>query len=148
MEESVRPCGTSLTHSTTGGEWPSYQLEEFLGAPLFHRRPFELTPPGMTFMDLSNPSLKTSNQWVTNCAGARPVYPHRRLRDRSPRPSAGGFKETGKNFPKLRLTLREGYHPQLVKFLQNQDLDIAITLLTGKPPAGISSLELFKLPLV
>jgi len=66
------------------------------------------------------------------------------LRDHLPRV----LNRLHKHFPKLKVTLREGYHPQLLQWLQNQDLDLALTLLGGKPPAGISALELFKLPLV
>jgi DNA-binding transcriptional LysR family regulator len=53
-----------------------------------------------------------------------------------------------KKFPKLKITLREGYQPQLESWLAKQELDMALTLLDGKPPAGASSLPLFELPLV
>jgi DNA-binding transcriptional LysR family regulator len=53
-----------------------------------------------------------------------------------------------KKFPKLKVTLREAYQPQLESWLQKQELDLAITLLDGKPPAGTSAMALFKLPLV
>ena len=53
-----------------------------------------------------------------------------------------------KKFPNLKLTLREGHQPQLESWLQKQELDLAVTLLQGKPPAGINSLPLLKLPLV
>ena len=53
-----------------------------------------------------------------------------------------------KKFPKLKVMLREGYQPQLENWLQKQELDLAITLLDGKPRTGTSALALFKLPLV
>src|SRR5436305_387763 len=53
-----------------------------------------------------------------------------------------------KKFPKLKVTLREGYQPQLESWLQKQELDVAITLLDGKPAPGTNAVALFKLPLV
>jgi len=53
-----------------------------------------------------------------------------------------------KKFPNLKLTLREGHQPQLENWIQKQELDLAVTLLEGKPPAGVNSLPLLKLPLV
>jgi DNA-binding transcriptional LysR family regulator len=60
----------------------------------------------------------------------------------------GVLKVVQKNFPKLKVTLREGYQPQLESWLQRQELDLAVTLLDGKPPSGTHALPLFKLPLI
>jgi DNA-binding transcriptional LysR family regulator len=53
-----------------------------------------------------------------------------------------------KQFPKLKVTLRDGYQPQLESWLQRQELDLAITLLDGKLSGGIGALPLLPLPLV
>ena len=53
-----------------------------------------------------------------------------------------------KSFPKLKVTLRMGYQPQLESWLQKQEIDLAITLIEGKPPPGTGALALFKMPLV
>jgi DNA-binding transcriptional LysR family regulator len=53
-----------------------------------------------------------------------------------------------KKFPKLRVTLRDGYQPQLEGWLQKREIDLAVTLLEGKPPPGTHSCPLLKLPLV
>ena len=44
--------------------------------------------------------------------------------------------------------MREGHQPQLESWLQRQELDLAVTLLEGKPPPGINTLPLLRLPLV
>src|SRR5262249_19067444 len=53
-----------------------------------------------------------------------------------------------KRFPKLRVTLREGYKAQLESWLVKNEIDFAVTLLDGKPPSGTQALPLLKLPLV
>jgi DNA-binding transcriptional LysR family regulator len=125
------------------------QLEEFLGAPLFRRRPFELTPTGQELYAFIKPffenlqamgdKLRGGAAQTIRIGGSEIV-----LRDHLP----GVLNRLHKQFPKLKVTLREGYHPQLLHLLQSQDLDLAITLLGGKPPAGINGMQLFKLPLV
>src|SRR6185436_301681 len=53
-----------------------------------------------------------------------------------------------KKFPGLRVTLRAGYQPELEAWLQKKELDLAITLLDEKPPAGVQTRPLLNLPLV
>jgi DNA-binding transcriptional LysR family regulator len=57
------------------------------------------------------------------------------------------LRELRHSFPKLTVSLREGYHPQVISWLQQQDIDLSIGLLGGTPPPGIQSLPLFELPL-
>jgi len=44
--------------------------------------------------------------------------------------------------------MREGYQPDLEAMLQRNEIDVAITILEKKPPAGLRSATLLKLPLV
>jgi len=48
----------------------------------------------------------------------------------------------------LKVTLREGYLPEVVAWLQQREIDISLGLIGNKPPAGVNALPLFKLPLV
>ena len=125
------------------------QLEEFLGVTLFQRRPFALTPPGeelyefiKPFFDRIQPMADKLRGGVAQTIriGASEIV----LRDHVP----ALLQTVRKKFPKLKLALREGYQPQLESWLQRQELDLAITLLDGKPPSGVSARPLFPLPLV
>ena len=53
-----------------------------------------------------------------------------------------------RKFPRLKLTLREGYQADLELLVQHHGLDLAITILDHKGPPGASTLPLFPLPLV
>ena len=56
--------------------------------------------------------------------------------------------ELRKQFPKLRVTLREGYVPEVLAWLQQQEIDVSLGLIDSKPPPGVSSMAMFKMPLV
>src|ERR1017187_9451796 len=58
------------------------------------------------------------------------------------------IQTTRKQYPKLKLTMREGYHPEVLKWLEQREIDVSLGLLGGKPPNGIHALALFNLPLV
>jgi DNA-binding transcriptional LysR family regulator len=125
------------------------QLEESLGITLFHRRPFALTTAGQELYDFIRPFFDNLNPTAEKIRGG--VSQHIRigaseivLRDYLP----AVVQEVRKKFPKLRLTLREGYHPQLQSWLQKQELDLIVTLLEGKFAPGTCGCSLLKLPLV
>ncbi|MDE3068790.1 MAG: LysR family transcriptional regulator [Verrucomicrobiota bacterium] len=125
------------------------QLEEFLGATLFHRRPFALTAAGRELYDYIRPFFDNLEAVSEKIRGG--VSQHLRvaasetvLREHLP----GMLQELRQTFPKLKVTLREGYHPEVVTWLQQREIDVSLGLMGGKPPAGIKALPLFKLPLV
>jgi len=125
------------------------QLEEFLGAALFHRRPFALTPAGRELYDFIKPFFDNLDAVAEKIHGG--VSQHLRiaasetvLREYLP----AIFQELRKQFPKLKVTLREGYHPEVVTWLQQQEIDVSVGLIGNKPPPNINALPLFKLPLV
>ncbi len=125
------------------------QLEEFLGAALFHRRPFALTPAGRELYDFIKPFFDDLDSVAEKLRGG--VSQHLRIAAsetvlREYLPSI--LQELRRKFPKLKVTLREGYHPEVVAWLQQQDIDVSLGLIGPKPPPGIQSLALFKLPLV
>jgi DNA-binding transcriptional LysR family regulator len=125
------------------------QLEEFLGTTLFHRRPFALTPSGRELYDYVRPFFDNLEAVAGKIRGG--VSQHLRiaasetvLREYLP----AMLQELRKPYPKLKVTLREGYHPEIVTWLQQREIDVSLGLIGSKPPPGVNSLPLFKLPLV
>ena len=147
ISEAVRNIPYGIQQPAMSGQ--VIQLEEFLGITLFQRRPFALTAPGAKLYDFIKPFFDNLAPMAEKLRGG--ISQHIRigaseivLRDHLP----PVLQTVRKKFPKLKVTLREGYQPQLESWLQKQELDLAITLLDGKPPAGTNALALFKLPLV
>ena len=125
------------------------QLEEFLGVTLFQRRPFALTPSGEKLFQFVQPFFgnleKITNELQGGQArhiriGASTIV----LRDHVPRLLQG----VRKNFPGLKVTLREGFPAHLQSLLEQDEIDLAITLIEKKVEAGFNSLVLLELPLV
>lgn len=147
ISEAVRNMPYGIQQPAISGQ--VIQLEEFLGVTLFHRRPFSLTPPGKELYDFIKPFFDNLTPMAEKLQGG--ISQHLRiaagetfLRDHLP----PLLQELGGQFPKLKVTLREGYHPEVLTWLQRQEIDLSIGLLGGKPPAGINAIPMFKLPLV
>ena len=125
------------------------QLEDTLGLALFQRRPFSLTPEGQKLYKFIQPFFENLDAVAEELRGG--PGPQIRigasqivLRDHVPL----AMQEVRKKFPKIRLTLREAYQPQLESWLERQEIDLALTVLETKPRPGIHALSLVKLPLV
>jgi DNA-binding transcriptional LysR family regulator len=125
------------------------QLEEFLGTTLFQRRPFELTPAGEKlyhfiepfFANLGNIADELQGGQLRQLRiGASTVV----LRDHVP----SLLKGVQKKFPGMRVSLREGYAARLGELLARDEVDVVITLVDEKPPAGFQSEVLLALPMV
>ena len=147
ISEAVRNMPYGIQQPAISGQ--VIQLEEFLGVTLFQRRPFALTPAGEDLYRFIQPFFDNLQPMADKLRGG--ISQHIRigasevvLRDHLP----AVLQAMQKKFPKLKVTLREGYQPQLESWLQKAELDLAITLLDGKPPAGLNALPLFDLPLV
>jgi DNA-binding transcriptional LysR family regulator len=147
ISEAVRNIPYGIQQPAVSGQ--VIQLEEFLGVTLFQRRPFALSPQGEELYQFIKPFFDHLQPMADKLRGG--VSQHIRigaseivLRDHLP----PVLQAVRKKFPKLKVTLREGYQPQLESWLLKQELDLAITLLDGKPPAGTRAQPLFKLPLV
>ena len=147
ISEAVRNMPYGIQQPAISGQ--IIQLEEFLGITLFHRRPFALTPPGEELFAFIEPFFGNVEMMGNKLRGG--VSQHIRigasevvLRDYLP----SVLQSLRAKFPKLKLTLREGYQPQLENWLTKRELDFAITLLDGKPPQGVTALTLLKLPLI
>jgi len=129
--------------------WQIAQLEEFLGQTLFQRRPFSLTPPGEKLYRFIEPFFSgiapTTAQLQVGAApqiriGASDIVLREHLPD--------VLQLVRRKFPQLKLSLRGGYQPDLEVLLEQQEIDLAVTLIEKKPPAGIRSMKLLDLPLV
>jgi DNA-binding transcriptional LysR family regulator len=147
ISEAVRNIPYGIQQPAVSGQ--IIQLEEYLGLTLFRRRPFELTSAGVELFQFIEPffgkldSITARLQGGTEHrirVGASEIV----LRDHLP----ALVDKVRKQFPDLKLTLREGYQPQLETWLERQEIDLALTLIQGKPPTGTQALELLKLPLI
>jgi DNA-binding transcriptional LysR family regulator len=125
------------------------QLEEFLGTVLLQRRPFSLTPPGVKlynfikpFFDRLDPIAEEIRGGVAQSLriGASEIV----MRDFLPEI----LQTTRGQFPKLKLMMREGYHPLVHKWFEQRDIDVFTGLLGETAPPGVQSKILFDLPLV
>ena len=125
------------------------ELEEFLGVTLFQRRPFELTPAGAKLYEFIQPFFGNLDRITNELQGGQAR--HIRigastivLRDHIPQLLRG----LRRKFPKLKVSFREGFPAQFETMLEQDEIDVAITLLDKKIPAGLQSLKLAELPLV
>jgi len=147
ISEAVRNMPYGIQQPAISGQ--ILQLEEDLGVTLFQRRPFSLTPAGRELFDFIKPFFDNLSPMAEKLRGG--VSQHLRIaaseimvRDHLPRL----LQELRKRFPKLKVSLREGYHPEVLTWLQQLEVDISIGLLGGKPPAGINAIPMFQLPLI
>lgn len=145
ISEAVRNMPYGIQQPAISGQ--IIQLEEFLETTLFQRRPFALTPAGAELFEFIEPFFSKLESVAEKVRGG--VAQHMRigasevvLRDHLPEI----LQVVRKKFPKLRVTLREGYQPELESWVQKHELDLAVTLLDGKPGGGMHALPLLKLP--
>ena len=125
------------------------QLERDLGVKLFRRRPFALTPAG--------------EELYSHIAGFFSKLPKiaERLRGEESqhlRLAASAAVLTNhipdiltalrKEYPEMRLTLRDARPADVEGLLTAQEVDVAITLLNQKLAAGLHSVELLRLPII
>lgn len=125
------------------------QLEDSLGVSLFQRRPFCLTSPGDKLYRFIQPFFQNVETvadeirgGAADCVriGASDII----LRDHLP----DIIQRIREQFPSTRLILRSGYQPELLQWMQKQELDIALTLLDKNIPGGFQSMPIIRLPLV
>jgi DNA-binding transcriptional LysR family regulator len=147
ISEAARQMPYGIQQPAISGQ--IIQLEEFIGVTLFHRRPFALTPAGEQLYAFVQPFFDNLGSMADRLRGG--MAQHIRIaaseivmRDYLP----AILQELGRQFPKLKVTLKEGYHPQTLTWFQNQQIDVTIGLLGGKPGHGLSALPMFHLPLV
>ena len=146
ISEAVRNMPYGIQQPAISGQ--VIQLEEFLGVTLFQRRPFSLTPQGQELYEFARPFFDNLMPMGEKLRGG--VSQHLRIAAsetvlRTFLPDM--LQNLKKPFPKLKVSLREGYHPQVLTWLQAQEIDLSIGLIGGKPPGGIHAVPLFELTL-
>ena len=107
------------------------QLEDDLGVTLFQRRPFQLTPAGEQLYEFIRPFFDNLEFTARQLRGG--ASQHLRvaaseivLRDHLPAVLRG----TRQQFPKLKVTLRESYFPQVLEWFARQQLDVSVGLVS------------------
>jgi DNA-binding transcriptional LysR family regulator len=125
------------------------QLEEFLGVTLFQRRPFALTAAGEKLFAFITPFFSNLDKVAGELQGGQTR--HFRLgastivlRDHLPQLLQG----VKRKFPGVKISMREGYAARLGELLAKDEVDMVITLVDPKPPAGFQSEVLLELPMV
>lgn len=125
------------------------QLEEAIGVQLFHRRVFRLTPAGEYLYEFIRPvldNLKAVVDRLREGNGSQPVI----------RLAASPFvlhealppllKEAQRRQPGLRIDLKEASPSQVMRLFEDRQIDVAITALGDKLPAGCTTRVLAELP--
>jgi DNA-binding transcriptional LysR family regulator len=146
ITEAVRNIPYGIQQPAVSGQVA--QLEEYLGVILFQRRPFSLSPAGEKLYKFIHPFFSS-----LDCIAGELQGGERRqirigasttvLRDHLPE----FFRTVRKKYPSLKIALREGYQAELEHLLQQEELDLAITLIEKKSAPGIQSAPLVELPL-
>jgi DNA-binding transcriptional LysR family regulator len=145
--EAVRNIPYGIQQPAVSGQVA--QLEEYLGVTLFRRRPFALTADGGKlykfiqpfFSNLEKVAVEMQGGQVRHIRiGASTIF----LRDHLP----GLLRDVRRKFAGLKVSLREGYPAQLESLLQQEEIDLAVTLIDKKPAPGVHTLALLELPLV
>jgi DNA-binding transcriptional LysR family regulator len=145
--EAVRNIPYGIQQPAVSGQIA--QLEEHLGVTLFQRRPFKLTAEGETLYQFVAPFFGNLGKVTDELQGGRAR--HIRigastivLREHLPEL----FQSVRKKFPGLKMFLREGFPAQLEEALQRDQIDLAVTVIEKKAPAGLRSLPLLELSMV
>lgn len=125
------------------------QLEDDLGAPLFHRRPFQLTKAGEELFRFIEPFFGGLEQMGSKLRGGTEV----RLRIGAPETVQcdylpGLLQTLRARQPNLNFTLHSGRLNDIEAKLLAQEIDLGIAALEGKRPDGIQQREVLRVPMV
>lgn len=125
------------------------QLEEAVGAKLFERSPFRLTPAGQQLFEHVQPffeelpmlagRLRTEARPELRIGGSELV-----LRDHVPTV----MLRVREKHPEMRLSLHTGYQSQVEDWLRNDQIDLALTSIGARAPARLRQMRLVNIPLV
>ena len=108
ISEAARQMPYGIQQPAISGQ--IIQLEEYIGATLFHRRPFALTPAGERLYEFVRPFFDNLGNVADQLRGG--MAQHIRIaaseiviRDYLPRI----LQELGRQFPRLKVTLKDAY---------------------------------------
>jgi DNA-binding transcriptional LysR family regulator len=125
------------------------KLEESLGAKLFQRRPFALTPVGAELFEFIKPFFDNINITAeklrqSSSPQLRIAAPSVVLHDYLPRI----LQRVRAKFPTFRLYLHDAVRVEAERLLLAREVDLAIMLIDKKSRAGIQVRPLLELPLI
>jgi DNA-binding transcriptional LysR family regulator len=125
------------------------KLEESLGAKLFQRRPFALSPTGLELFEFIKPFFDNidivAERFRQNSSPRlRIAAPAIVLHDYLPQI----LQRVRLKFPAFRLYLHEAARIEAERLLLARDVDLAIMLIDKKSRAGIQVRPLLELPLI
>lgn len=125
------------------------KLEESLGVKLFQRRPFALSPEGAELFEFIKPFFENLGGIAEKIRGKsspqlRIAAPSIVLHDYVPEL----LQRVRTKFPAFRLHLHEAARAEAERLLLAQEIDLAITIIEKKSPAGIQVRPLLELPLI
>jgi len=122
------------------------QLEQDLGAKLFDRQPFRLTAEGKELYDFARPffdnadavaaRIRNRQAPILRFAAAELI-----LRDYLP----PIIERLRRKHPALRFAFRTGFQAQFEAWLQDGEIDLAITPLQTRPQTGLKSIPIVQL---
>jgi DNA-binding transcriptional LysR family regulator len=124
-------------------------LEEDVGTKLFERSPFRLTPKGEElyafvrpfFENLATVGARLRKESVPSIRiGASEFV----LREHLP----AVIERLRAQHPQIHLSLRSGYDPELLAWVLDRQIDLALTAMETRPQPVIRCLRLMRLPLV
>jgi DNA-binding transcriptional LysR family regulator len=125
------------------------QLEESLGTKLFDRRPFKLTPAGEKLFRFIEPFFSSVEGVSDEIRGHSRQFLRLGASGMVLRHHFPQLLETIRTkVPGLTVSLHDAIEPHLIDWLVAGEIDLAVTVIQGKPPAGIQSKTLVNLPLV
>jgi len=145
--EAVRNIPYGIQQPAVSGQ--ILQLESDLGLKLFHRRPFDLTPAGRELYEFIRPFFSNVETVGEKIRGGttqtiRMAAPAAVLRDHLPEV----LQLVRKQFPRLKLILRDAHQPLVETWLERHEIDFAVTVLEGRLPIGLNAEPLLELPAV
>ena len=125
------------------------QLEETLGTKLFNRRPFQLTAEGKKLYEFIEPFFANVERMANEITDRAALFirlgaTNTILRNHFPTLIRAAQRQT----PGLKFSLHDGIEPQLIRWLEQNEIDLAVTVTQSKPPGGINMQPLLNLPLV
>lgn len=125
------------------------QLEDSLGATLFHRRPFRLTKEGTQLLEFAAPffgGLAEMEEKLRGGAGRRLRIATPEIVQRDYLPNL--LKRMQARLPGFQFSLLSGAEEEIIGQLRAQLVDVGLSTLTGRRPEGLQRRELARLSMV
>lgn len=149
-----RGISAAVRHMPYGIQQPAVssqilRLEQDLGTRLFERTPFQLSAAGAKLFAFIQPFFENLDgvaaELRKGCApvlrmGAVELVMHDHLHS--------VIERLREHHPRIQLSLRSGFTPQLETWLLERQIDVAFAPLEGKLPPRIRALKLLRMPLV